>query len=150
MWISRNWKKYYEYRSNDTAAKILQVTESDWPFPETYNKSIGSTVRGFSFFSQLIWFSEKFNPTSIEFNKHWNRRNMYCSNTMFILSRPTANWRKHTYYNNVLQKYFINESYFSYDKSDLIKGKYITVLNNKISIYSSISYFNKKNWKWDI
>ena len=32
-------------------------------------------------------------------------------------------------YNNVPQKYFINESYFLYDKSDLIKETYITALN---------------------
>ena len=32
-------------------------------------------------------------------------------------------------YNNVPQKYFINESYFLHDKSDLIKETYITALN---------------------
>ena len=42
------------------------------------------------------------------------------------------------------KKYFINESYFLYDKSDLIKETYITVLNKNVSIYGSISYFNKK------
>ena len=42
------------------------------------------------------------------------------------------------------QKYFINESYFWYKKSDLIKETYITALNKIISIYGSISYFNKK------
>ena len=47
-------------------------------------------------------------------------------------------------YNNLLQKYFINESYFLYDKSDLIKETYITALNKKISIYGSISYLTKK------
>ena len=31
-----------------------------------------------------------------------------------------------------------------YDKNDLIKETYITALNKKISIYGSISYFNKK------
>ena len=31
-----------------------------------------------------------------------------------------------------------------YDKSDLIKETYITTLNKKISIYDSISCFNKK------
>ena len=31
-----------------------------------------------------------------------------------------------------------------YDKSDLIKETYITALNKKVSIYGSISYFNKK------
>ena len=39
---------------------------------------------------------------------------------------------------------YINKSYFLYDKSDLIKETFITALNKKVSIYVSISYFNKK------
>ena len=39
---------------------------------------------------------------------------------------------------------FVNESYFLYDESNLIKETYITELNKKILIYGSISYFNKK------
>ena len=39
--------------------------------------------------------------------------------------------------------HYINESYY-YDKSDLIKETFLTVLNKKIRIYGSISYFNKK------
>ena len=40
--------------------------------------------------------------------------------------------------------YHINESYSSYDKSDLTKETLITALNKKVSIYGSMSYFNKK------
>ena len=40
--------------------------------------------------------------------------------------------------------YYINESYFLHDKSDLIKETFITALNKKVSIYGSVSYFNKK------
>ena len=47
-------------------------------------------------------------------------------------------------YNNVPAKYFINESYFLCDKSDLIKETYITLLNKRTSIYGSISYIDKK------
>ena len=47
-------------------------------------------------------------------------------------------------YKNMPIKYYINESYFLYDKNDLIKETFITALNQKISIYDSISYFNKK------
>ena len=39
---------------------------------------------------------------------------------------------------------YINENYFFYDKSDLIKETFLTALNKKIRIYGSISYFNKK------
>ena len=47
-------------------------------------------------------------------------------------------------YNNVPAKNFINKSYFLYDKTDLIKETYIAALNKRISIYGSISYFDKK------
>ena len=39
----------------------------------------------------------------------------------------------------------IIKSYESYDKSDLIKDTFMTALNEKKSIYGSISYFNKKS-----
>ena len=37
--------------TSGSSVKSLLITDSDWPFPETYYKSIGSTVRGFVFFS---------------------------------------------------------------------------------------------------
>ena len=44
-------RKYYEYKkSTDYSAKSILSTDSNWPFPDTYYKSIGSTVRGFSFY----------------------------------------------------------------------------------------------------
>ena len=50
-------------------------------------------------------------------------------------------------YKNVPVVHYINESYFLYDKHDLIKETFITALNKKILIYGSISYFNKKSRK---
>ena len=52
-------------------------------------------------------------------------------------------------YKNKLLVNCINESCFLYDKSDLIKKTNITELNRKVLSYGSISYFNKKNWKWN-
>ena len=46
-------------------------------------------------------------------------------------------------YNNVPLKYFINESYFLYDKSNLIKETYYCTKEKNIN-NSSVSYFNKK------
>ena len=50
---SKAERKYYEYKksTSGSSVKSLLITDSDWPFPETYYKSIGSTVRGFVFFS---------------------------------------------------------------------------------------------------
>ena len=47
-------------------------------------------------------------------------------------------------YKNKLLVNYINESYFLYDKSDLVKETFITELNKKVLIYDFISYFNKK------
>ena len=47
-------------------------------------------------------------------------------------------------YNGVPNKYFVYESYFLYDKSNLILDSYITALNKKNSIYGPFSFFNGK------
>ena len=39
----------------------------------------------------------------------------------------------------------MNESYFLYDKSNMIEQTFITNLNKLISVYGSISYFDKKS-----
>ena len=40
-------RKYYEYKkSTDVSSKSILTTDLDRSFPETYYKSIGSTVRG--------------------------------------------------------------------------------------------------------
>ena len=40
--------------------------------------------------------------------------------------------------------FYPNESYFSYDKSNLAKESYITAINKKVSLYGYTSYFNNK------
>ena len=46
--------------------------------------------------------------------------------------------------NDVPVKYFVNESYSLYDKSDLIEETFITAIQKKSLIYGSISYFGTK------
>ena len=45
-------RKLYEYKKKPTASltKVIQSTDSDWPFPETHFKNTDLTVRGFNFF----------------------------------------------------------------------------------------------------
>ena len=43
-------------------------------------------------------------------------------------------------------KHFINENYFLYDKSNLIKKTFITAINKQLSLYDFFSYFLGKNW----
>ena len=47
-------------------------------------------------------------------------------------------------YNSVGENNFISESYFLYDKSNLILDTFITALNKNISMYGSFSYFKGK------
>ena len=47
--IGRN---YYEYKKTSpvSLSRAIQSNNLDWPFPQTYFKNIGLTVRGFNFF----------------------------------------------------------------------------------------------------
>ena len=47
-------------------------------------------------------------------------------------------------YKAIPTKKFINESYFLYDKSNLIKQTFITTINKQLSLYGSFSYFSGK------
>ena len=67
---------------------------------------------------------------------------MYQPNTCFPQQKATEDAIKKI--NFVSVKYFINERYFLYEKSDLIKEIFITAIQNKISIYGSVSYFGTK------
>ena len=82
-------RKYYEYRSNDTAAKTIQVTDSDWINAESGTEETSTVPTQYSLYPGQQQIEE-------------------------IIKN----------YNNVPQKYFINEGYFLFDKSDLIKETY--------------------------
>ena len=47
-------RKYYKYKksTSGSSVKSFLVTDSDWSFPYSYYKSIGSTAKGFVFFTQ--------------------------------------------------------------------------------------------------
>ena len=68
--------------------------------------------------------------------------NVLTQTDFFPLAKDIKN--KIDEYNLVPEKKFINESYFLYDKSNLILDTFITALNKKISIYGSFSYFQDK------
>ena len=40
---------------------------------------------------------------------------------------------------------FINESYFLYDKSNVIEQTFVTEINKLISVYGFLSFFNTKS-----
>ena len=47
-------------------------------------------------------------------------------------------------YNAIPTKSYIKESYFLYDKSNLIKKTFVTAINKQLSLYGSFSYFSGK------
>ena len=144
-------RKYYEYKqSTDYSAKSIWSAVSDWPFPDTCYKSIGSTLRGFSFYFPNLLDSLRnlIQPSPNLINIESRTEEVSIVPTQYSSYPGKQKIEQNTRsYNNVPQKYFINESHFLYDKSDLVKETYITAVNKKILIYGSISYFNKKKQK---
>ena len=45
---------------------------------------------------------------------------------------------------------FVNESYFLYNKKNMIEQTLTTEINTLISVYGSISYFGKKSIKVEL
>ena len=45
---------------------------------------------------------------------------------------------------------FVNESYFLYNKKNMIEQTLTTEINTLISVYGSISYFDKKSIKVEL
>ena len=69
------------------------------------------------------------------------KRNLVLYQQKDIFSREEKVLRK---LNKIGTDFYINKSYFLYDKSGFIDQNFITALNKKQSIYGSISYVNKK------
>ena len=108
---------------------------------------MGVTVRGFTFnFSNL----ENLLRNLIEQSQGLIKKETGTEQTSSVLARvhffPEQKAIEGGIKNskNVPVVYYINESYFLYNKSELIKETFITVLNKKLLVYSSISYCNKK------
>ena len=47
-------------------------------------------------------------------------------------------------YKAIPTKNFINEGYFLYDRSNLIKKTFVTAINKELNLYGSFSYFSGK------
>ena len=122
-------RKYYEYKKSTSGSSIksLLATNSDWPFSDTYYKSTGSTVRGFDFFypnfSDSLKDLMKPSPNLINTESETEETSTVPTQYSFYPGQQKIEENRKSYY-NVPVKYFINESYFLYDKSDLIKEPY--------------------------
>ena len=115
--------------------------------PRTYVKSLGPTVSGskFEFLNTSRRLEVALEPTTNLLNlekpeykdSHFLDKNDFYNNQKEITELIAE-------YNKLPGKYFVNESYFLYAKSNLIKNTYITALNKTISTCGSFSYFKTK------
>ena len=135
----------YEYQRNtDLSDFNVNINTQDWNFPKKYFKSVGYTVDGFKFLFPKVKtaISDILNPTknllNIE-NGLEQASNSFNSELFFPTKENIED--KIAQYNNFPTKDFVNESYFSYDKSNLIKK---TAINKTLSVYGSFSYFSGK------
>ena len=119
-------------------------------FPKTYSRTMGFSINGFKFVFSGDQFLKKLItlPLGLIVKLGGTEKELFAvPKEIFKLPREKSVKTALRNYLEKLTTNFVNESYLLYDKSDLIKETYITELNIKILIYSSISYFNKKTEK---
>ena len=127
--------------------KFDDTTQLDWLFSDYYSKTFGLSVRGFEFTFPNLSSPLKtfFESSQILINSKTGTEETTSVPTQatFFPEQKTIekNIKK---YNDISTKYFVNESYFLYDKSNLIKETYIIALRKRLSMYGSISFFAKK------
>ena len=127
-------------KKTNFSSHTISTKDVDWPFSDTYFKSVGLSVRGFQFLLPKLSYSLKsiFQPSANLVNPVTGTDEIKTLPTQYsFYSKQEAieeninvpiSYKK---YKNVPINYFINESYFLFDKSDLIKETYITALNKK-------------------
>ena len=146
--LSQFERVLYVYKSETaTHFKYNDEAQLNWLFPSHCLKTIGVLVRGFEFtFPNLLGPLNTFlEPLQNLINSETGREEMSSVPTQanFFPEQKTIEDSIKNY-KNIPIKYYINEIYFLHDKSNLIKETYLTAINIKLSIYGSISYFNKK------
>ena len=71
--------------------------------------------------------------------------NLFNSKDIFNIPQENLVKRAIENYIKKLTISFVNESYFLYDKSNMIEETFITEINKLISVYDSISYCDKNS-----
>ena len=122
-------------------------------FFQKHSRTIGFSINGFKFVFSGDEFLKKLitlPPDLINKPRGTDEEMFAAPKEIFKLSQEKLVETALRNYREKLPTNFVNESYFLSDKSELIKETYIRKLKKKILIYGSISYFNKKNRKWNI
>ena len=144
-------RKLYEYQKNtDLSDFNVNINIQDWHFPKKYFKSVGYTVDRFkfSFPKAKASISDILNPTKNLFNIENGLEEASNSFISEIFSPNKENIEDEiAEYNNFPTKHFVNETYFLYDESNLIKQTFVTAINKTLSLYGSFSFFSGKTAK---
>ena len=115
-------------RNTDLSDFNVNINTQDWHFPKNFFKSVGYTVDGFKFSFPKVKTAIKdiLNPTknllNIE-NGLEDSSNSFSSELFFPSKENIED--KIAEYNNFPTKDFVNESYFLYNKSNLIRKKHL-------------------------
>ena len=125
----------------------INSKDLDWPFPEKFYESIGFTVSGFSFEFKNAPSNLKsiLNPPNDLINVESGMKQVQNSlnEALFHVNKKDIE-EKIAEYITIPTENFINESYFLYDKSNLIKKTFVTAINKQLSLCGSFSYFSGK------
>ena len=129
-----------------TNVHIIYHDNLDWLFHNKYSEKIGISIIGFEFiFPNLKNSLKKFiEPSSTLINSEFGQKETTTAPTRDTFSPKYKGIEDNIKNYKNTPTTHINENYFLYDKSNLIKDTFITPLTKKILIYGSISYFNKK------
>ena len=142
-------RQLYEYKINPSNKRIenIPIIDLDWPFPDKYYKSIGFTINGFDFcFKNLpAALTNILDPSPNLINTETNTEQIDNTLTLELFASKKNIEDKISEYNTIPTKNFINESFFLYDKSNLIKKTFVTAINKQLLLYGSFSYFSGKD-----
>ena len=128
-------RKYYSYKETNFSRHTFLSEDIDWPFPDTYFKSIGLPVREFQFLSQNLsnFLKIFFKPSANLINTESQTAEISTARTQHsFYPEQEAIEENIEKYKNVPASYFINESYLLYDKSDLVKETFLTALQKNL------------------
>ena len=134
-------------RNTDLSDFKVYINTQDWHFPKKFFKSVKYTVNGFkfSFPKAKTSISDILNPTknllNIE-NGLEEASNSFSSELFFPTKENIED--KIAEYNNFPTKDFVNEIYFLYDKSNLIKQTFVTAINKTLFYMVLLAIFQVK------
>ena len=139
----------YIYKKMDNKETLpVDVQKEDIYFPEFYSYDLTYHVGSFIFtLPKANHLQNLLTPKENLINETTPLKINLFSKNIFKLPQETLVKTAINNYIGKLTVSFVNESYFLYDKSDLIKQTFVIEINKLLSIYGSISYFDKKRYK---